>query len=290
MSSGVFARVTAVVAVAALAVGVGVLSVLALQSTSTSTAPGNAGPAPTFDFGDRMTASPTATPSPTAVASAPELFVAVDGSDLWRASSGTCGGDAPVVEYSTDGGDEWTDVTPAAAVQVLGLSTFGAGQAEVIAATDAACTPAALRTYTAGRAWESYPQMLAAATFVSPTDRSAVVAAGASATAPCADARSARTSRTATGIVCDGTAYLSADGAWEPLAPNALALDAVAGTIVVAHVSDACRSGVTVTQFTGTAGDELGCITGVDAAAPAALSVLGDDLVLWSGEDIYGLD
>ncbi len=285
---------TAVVAVGVLAIGVGVLSVLALQSTASSESPESAGPAPTFDFGDRATTSPSAsaTPSPTSTSttSTPERFLAVDGSDLWRATSGACGGAAPEVEYSTDGGESWAEVTPAAAVQVMSLATFGEGQAEAVAATDAACTPAALRTYTAGRAWESYPQMLAGATFVSPTDRSTVVVAGAAMTAPCADARSARTSRTATGIVCDGTAFLWADGEWMSLAAGAVALDAVAGTIVVAHVSDACRSGVTVTQFTGTSGDELGCVSDVDAASPAAISVLGDDLVFWSGDNVFGLD
>ncbi len=291
MGGAAVARVTAVVAVAALAIGVGVLSVLALQSTASSGAAGTASPAPTFDF-DRATGAATAsaTPSATAVSAEPELFLAVDGDDLWRATSGACGGAAPVVEYSTDGGESWADVTPPTAVQVVGLSTFGAGQAEVIAAIDATCAPAALRTYTAGQAWQSYPQVLAAATFVSPTDRSTVVAAGAAVTAPCADARSARTSRSATGIVCDGSALLWTGSDWVTLAPDAVALDAVSGTLVVAHVSDSCRSSVTVTRFTGTSGAELGCISGVDAAAAAALSVLGDDLVFWSGDSVRGLD
>lgn len=301
------ARVVAVAAVAALAVGAGVLSVMALQSTRGSGTTQSAPPAPTFSFGGAsQTPTPeVTTPAPTTDA-ATERFVAVDGEQLWRATAGLCAADAaaiaPVVEYSTDGGDTWTDVTPPDARQVLNLAAFGeAGQGEVIAATGADCAPAALRTYTAGRAWESYPAVLAGSTYVSPADRSSVVAAGTTVAAPCPDAGSARTSRTATGIVCAGTAYVRSGDAWTALTDGALALDAVSGTIVVAHTSDACPGGVAVTRYASAAGEaggadasaagtDLGCIDDVDAATPAALSVLDPDTVLWSGDTINSLD
>ncbi|WP_028497239.1 hypothetical protein [Microbacterium sp. UNCCL10] len=281
-----------------LAIGVGALSVLALQSTATSAPIGSARSAPTFDFGDRASGTPTpsATVPPAATADAAERFLAIDGSDVWRATSGVCGGAAPVVEYSSDGGDSWVDVTPDSAVQVVALATLGSRASEVVAATDATCAPTVLRTYTAGNAWQSYPQMLGATTFVSPQDRSSVTAASTALSAPCAEARSARTSRSVTGIVCDGSAFVWSNDEWTTLAPDAVALDAVAGTIVVAHVSDECEAGVTVTQFTEVEGAELGCISDVDAAAltdvaaPAALSLLGEDLVFWSGDSVFGLD
>lgn len=302
---GPVSRAIAIVAVAALAVVVGVLAALALQRGEGTGDERTPSPIPTFTFGGDGAGTPSPTPSPSATGApaalsgdaAQERFVAVDGSQLWRATAGRCAADAtavaPVVEYSTDNGETWQDVTPADARQVLNLAAFGeAGQGEVIAATGADCAPAALRTYTAGRAWESYPAVLAGSTYVAPTDRASVVAAGTPIAAPCPDARSARTSRTATGIVCSGTAYLQSGDSWTALTDGAVALDAVSGTIVVAHTSDACSGGVAVTRYTTTAssGTDLGCIDDVDASTPAALSMLDSDVVLWSAETISTLD
>ena len=225
----------------------------------------------------------------------------MQGDPGWRATAGACtagaarAATAPTVEHSTDGGLTWPDTTPRDARQVLNLAVFGDGAGEVIAATGADCAPAVLRTYTAGRAWDSYPDVLAASTYVSPSDRASVVVAGTPTAAPCADAHSARTSRSHTGIVCGGTAYATSGGGWSELVSGALALDAVAGDIVVAHASDECTGGVAVTRFAvsaagGATGTELGCVSNVDASSPAALSVLDPDLVLWSGDRVHGLD
>lgn len=285
--------------------GVGALSVLALQSVGRTGTPQTAPPAPTFTFGDLGSETPSLslTPSPTtdAQSDAPmERFAAVLSEQVWRGTAGACdaNGDAdgvdssvsPLVQLSTDGGETWIDVTPPGALQVLAVAAFGDGQGEVIAATGADCAPAALRTYTAGRAWESYPNVLAASTYVSPTDRSSVVTAGTPIAAPCSDARSVRSSRGQVGLICNGAAYALINGAWTEVTPSAVTLDAVVGTLVVAHASGVCAGGVTVTRFTGTTPTELGCISDVDAATPAALSVLASDLVFWTGDSIRALD
>lgn len=296
--AGSSSRIVAVVAVAALAVGAGVLSVLALQRTERTDTPQTAPPAPTFSFapggGATSTPTPTATPDAGADAAA-ERFAAVFGDQVWRATAGSCAAPevAPVVEYSTDDGATWIDVTPADARQVLQLAAFGEGQGEVIAATGDDCAPAALRTYTAGRAWESYPNVLAGSTYVDPADRARIVMAGSPVAAPCADVRSVRSSRGVVGVVCDGVAYVGGStGQWTEVTPEAIALDAVSGTIVVAHSAAACSGGVAVTRYAsaGAAAGELGCVSDVDAATPAALSVLDDALVLWSGDAIHHLD
>jgi hypothetical protein len=285
------------VAVAVLAVGALGLSLLALRHGDgdgvSSTA---ATPAPTFSFGARESAEPEATsspapaPIPIAAPAADERFLAVDGDEVWRATAGACGGAFPIVERSADGGGTWTNVTPPGLTQVMALATFGVEQGEVVAASGVECAPDVLRTYTAGRAWESYPQDLSGAVYVNPTERESITVADAPVPAPCADARSVRSSRGIVGAICDGTAYALIDGAWAELATGALALDAASGTIVVAHISDACAGGAEVTRFTGTASETLGCIADVDPSAPAALSVLGDDTVLWAGDTLLRLE
>ncbi|MCT9819025.1 hypothetical protein N3K63_01855 [Microbacterium sp. W1N] len=290
----------AIVAVVALTAVVGVLSALALQSTRGGEVAGETmTPAPTFTFGDRETPSPT--PTPTAAAShTDERFLAVAGDTLWRATAGACGVAAPTVEISTDAGETWRDVTPTAvgAAQVLGVATFSEGNGEVLAALGDACEPAALRTYTDGRDWEAYTSVLAEATYLSPADGVTVVRPDADATAPCDAATNVRTSRGVIGLICDGAAMLLPAGTagtaasdWIAVAPQgAIALDALGGTLVVAHTDEACADGVAVTRFTGTTGSLLGCISDVDPAAPAAISMLDDDLVLWSGDSLLTLD
>lgn len=286
------ARIVAVAAVVALTAVVGVLAVLALQSTRAGEAPGETmRPAPTFSFGTDATASATPTPSTAALSpAADERFLAINGDTYWRATAGECGGTAPLVEFSTDAGESWTAATPPDARQVLGVAILGEGDGEVIAAVGDACEPALLRTYTGGVEWGSYPDALAAATYVDPADRASIVIAGSATPAPCADPRSVRASRGVVGVVCDGTASVLTAGTWTALAESAAALDAVSGTVVAAHVTDACPGGLAVTQFTGTTGAQLGCISGVDPAEPAALSLLGDDLALWSGDRLLALD
>jgi hypothetical protein len=289
-------RTLAVAAVAVLAVAAVGLSLLALQRGNSDTvSPTAATPAPAFSFGGRESAAPEPTPShtlvPAPIAASPgeERFLAANGDEVWRATAGTCSGASPVVERSADGGETWATLTPPDLTQVLALATFGVAQGEIVGAAGADCTRNVLRTYTAGLAWESYPQALGDATYVDPADRGSIVVADAAVPAPCADARNVRSSRGVVGAICHGTAYALLDGAWSELASEALALDAVSGTIAVAHISDACAGGAAVTRFVGTSPETLGCIGGVDPSAPAALSVLGDETVLWTGDMLLRL-
>lgn len=297
-------RIVAIAATVGLALGVGALSVFALQRGSGTGAGPETGSAPSLSFHTEAapapsatvvaTPSPTPTPTPTAAFADPSLerLLAVSGDQVWRATAGACARPgvsavAPVVEYSTDGGQSWRDVTPADARQVLNLAVFGVGESEVIAATGADCAPADLRTFSSGRTWWSYPDALKIATYVSPTDTSSVVVASSTTEAPCADARSARTSRDATGVLCGDTAWSLSDGRWSQLTTGAVALDALSGTILVAHVAPTCPGGVALTRFSGTTGTAVGCVANVDATTPAAVSMLGRVVLLWSGDAVH---
>ncbi len=290
------ARIIAIVAVVLLAVGVGVLSVWALQRGAGAPGASGASPAPTFTFERGMpTASATPTPTPTtpvAVADASERFLALDGDTLWRATAGACDGEAPVVELSTDGGESWSDATPTRvdAVQVLGVATFGEGDGEVIAAVGSDCEPAALRSYSAGADWDAYADVLTAATFLSPSGRDDSGAPG----------------RRRDGAVCGRAERADEPRRGRPdLRRNGVRADQCrvdAG----GHRRDrpGCRGGHArrrpcLGQLRGgRRGDPVrrrvrrrdGCISGVDVTAPAAISVLGDDLALWTGDAILTLD
>lgn len=284
------AQIAAVAGVAALAIVVGVLAAVALQQGRPEPVDGTPSAPPTFEFGDAESASPTPTDMPTtsATPAADERFLAVQGDRLWRATAGECGGEAPVVELSTDRGETWEDVTPPGAAQVLAVAALADIAGEVVAAVGDDCEPTVLRTYTSGVEWSTYPQALGDMTFLSPADHITVTRPDDDIAAPCEDARSVRASRGVVGLACGDTAFALLDGSWAELIAGAIAVDAVAGTIVVAHVSDTC-DGVAVTQYTRLAGDDIACIDTANPADSTAISRLDGSLALWSGDFVHDL-
>lgn len=279
----------ALVVVAAL--GAGALVAAAYQH-ATPDAPNSApAPVPTFTLG---VSTPTPTPTPEPAASFPresERFLAVnaDGSVWWRGVAGACGGTAPLVERSADAGATWTDVTPLylGAAQLAALESSDQTEAILIAGVGADCEPQALRTFTQGQFWESYPDVLGAARYVPPTDADVVATPIGPLTAPCAEARGLRAAGEVVALVCDGAAYASLAGAeWVALpAADAAAVATDGADVVVAHRSDACP-GVTLTRFAGASPDapaEATCSDG-DPAQPTALALTTAGPVVWSAD------
>ncbi len=290
-NGGTGARVGAIVAVVALTISVGVLAVLALQHGSAFPDESASPTVPVLptDGASPTAAPPAETPTPPMPAAEGERFLALQGDQLWRGTAGSCAGAAPVVELSTDGGASWSDVTPAGLElrQLLGVAAFGETDGDLVGAVGNDCEPAALRTYTAGADWEIYDELLTSATYVSPSDGRTVVTPTQRIEAPCAQPTSLRTSRGEVGVVCGGVAY-QLDGAdWAELTTGAIAMDAIAGTLVVAHVDESCADGAAVTQYEGGDATLLGCFAQVGVNAPAALSVLDGRVVLWTGDDVF---
>lgn len=287
----VSARWIAIAVVAVLAVAVVVLSVLALdRSRPDAAAPSAPVPAPTFSLGvDVETPTPTPTPEVTWPASDERLLAIGDGT-WWRATVGTCGAAEPLLERSTDGGQSWSDVTPhyRGIGQVSTLDPFAGSEAEMVAGLGDDCVADALRTFTQGRFWEPYPEVLADSTYVDPVNAALVHRPGGAIDAPCADARGLQSRSGTVALVCASTAYvLSADAAWTPLeAPKARAVAATGDAVFVAHASDQCES-LAVSRFGTDAsapGTFLGCAEGSSVDAPAALALASADVVVWSGE------
>ncbi|MGO2933200.1 hypothetical protein [Microbacterium sp.] len=282
--------------VAVLAIVAVVLVVLAMQRVSGVDAPEHAaGPVPTFGAETSGTSSPTPEPTPTAAPlydRSQERFLSIGTGVLWRGVAGACASAEPLLERSTDGGETWTDVTPRY-LEIRSLSvvsTFAGGEGEIVASMGAECELQALRTFTQGQFWEPYPDVLSASTYVDPTDAGSIVTPGGPVATPCANARSLRSAGGVTALVCDSVAYvLDANAAWQPLSADAVtALSVGNGGIVVSHHTDSC-AGLTITSFadaTDATTEQRGCQETADAAAPTALVVTEDAVLVWSGDQI----
>lgn len=286
----------AVVSVSILAIAVGLLATYAYVRMNPQIEPAPA-PASTFAIG-APTPSPASTPLPQPSPGAAERFLAVSPEVWWRATAGACGAVEPIIERSPDAGATWADVTPRYRDlgQVGAIADFAAG-GELIGLEGAACEPHALRTYTDGRFWESYPDVLAASRHLVLDDPGAVVTPAGTFAAPCPDAWGLRANGDALALICAAQAWTWSSGEWRPLPGDgavAVALEgrdvlvAVPGPSGVA-VTDAACDGVSVVRFTNGEADEptlAACAEVADASAPAALASGTPGLVLWSGDQL----
>ncbi|GAA3025049.1 hypothetical protein [Microbacterium dextranolyticum] len=287
--------ITVAVAVIVLAIVVGALSVLALrqvrpasdapsyQAPTSSVTPRTPTPHPTPTASHpQPSPSASATARPAAAPGAAERFLAIGADALWRATAGTCGGTAPVIEHSADGGATWQNVTPAAQplAQVRGLTAISPHAAGIVADLGAACQTTTVRTYTDGQFWEPYPAQFGAESYAH-TDGS-VTLAGRTAATPCAEPWGLRVASDGTaGLICDGTAYVRSSGGWTALTMTAHALAATRGSVVVAHTDASC-AGVRVTAYEPDARD-LGCVE-TDPTQPVALDLTSTGAIVWTGD------
>ncbi|WP_375385847.1 hypothetical protein [uncultured Microbacterium sp.] len=206
----------------------------------------------------------------------------------WRATAGECGKTPPTVERSTDDGATWTDVTPTyrGLAQISSLDAFTDTQGELVGAVGSTCQTQALRTFTQGQFWESYPDVLAASTYLDPADPSVVVTPTGRVDALCAAPTSLRSSDDEVALICDGSAYtLGRANSWTAVdVPDSLALAMSPEGILVAHTSIGC-TGVAVSLVAPSAAPvQVACATTVDpAVGPVAIASDGDRLLVWAG-------
>lgn len=278
------------VLVSALAIGTIVLSVAALGHVRT-THDGDAAPVPTFTLGSEPSASaapsPTETPDAVSYPRSEERFLAAGTGTIWRATAGECGVVEPLLERSTDGGESWTDVTPRyrGIGQVVSLDAFAGTEAEMVARMGPDCELQALRTFTQGEFWESYPDVLAASRYVDPANPSQVILAGEAVAAPCPDPRSFRAAGVSVALVCGGEAFvLDLAGAWAaaPVADVRAAAVASDGRVLTASVTQACP-GLTVTFI-----DDQSVVCAGESVQAGAIGVTATDaeIFVWSGESL----
>ncbi len=271
--------------VAVLAVAAIVLSVLAVVRTQNAADSVATTPRPVPSFTVSPTAQPPSSPSPTAataatavVPGAAERFLSVGEGAMWRATAGECGGAGPLLERSTDDGATWQDVTPRyrGIGQILSLDAFGGTEAEMVALMGDGCELQALRTFTQGRFWEPYPDVLAASTYVDPARPGAVVVAGSATNAPCPAPWGVRAGAGTIGVICEGTAYRLAEGEWQPVADGALAIAADAAGITAAGTAPDCP-GLQLNPP-----DPAGATCAAEVSASSPLALYGT--LVWAGD------
>ncbi|WP_405371719.1 MULTISPECIES: hypothetical protein [unclassified Microbacterium] len=291
-------RVVAILLVLALAIAVAALTALALDRGRGERTPGVAAPVPTFT-GDALPSAdpePTTTPTPAPTSTAPlsgaeitapgadERFLAAGDGTMWRATAGSCGEVAPVVERSDDDGDTWSDVTPTYRdiAQVRDLLPFADTEADLVADMGDDCETQALRTFTQGTFWSPYDDLLPQSTYLT---SGAAVIDGDEVAAPCETPWSLRTSSETAAAVCADGAYARADGEWQQLASGVTALD-VQGDAVYATMIAADCDGLQVARIDGDV-EPLECLSVDDPASPAAVWVTADAVQVWAGDELF---
>lgn len=270
--------------VGALAIAVAVLAYVAISETRGSTIDGTPRPVPTFSASPSTTPSVTPTIAPPAAATivapgANERFLAVGSSAIWRGTAGDCGQTEPLLERSTDNGRTWNDVTPRylGIGQLLSVEAFAGSEAQIIARMGDDCELQALRTFTQGRFWAPYDDVLAGATYVDPTDPATIVTPDASVAAPCASAWGVRTDGDTTAIICDGTAYTRDGDTWRSVAANVMAVMPVGQAFVTAAAQGGC-SGLVIT------GAAPSCAEAATSTGPVAIAASGTSTLIWSAD------
>ncbi|WP_458040787.1 MULTISPECIES: hypothetical protein [Bacteria] len=273
-----------------LAVVVAVLAIMAIDRSRPGPTNESLAPIPTFNAAPPQ---PSATPAPTdtplqPVPRADERFLSI-GSEgiLWRGVAGSCAdGAAPMIERSANGGGSWNDVTPLylGIGQITRLDAFAGTQAQTVAILGEDRTADGLRTFTQGRFWESYEEVLATSAYIAADDPALVITPDGAIAAPCADARGLRQDGDTIALVCGAAVFTLVDNQLQTLSVEDAAAVAVDGsTIVVAGASADC-AGLALTTVTDGAPTPVACVEGADPAAPTAITLLDGVVVIWAGE------
>lgn len=173
------------------------------------------------------TATPTNDPTPPPVAASPATRFVAPATDLIavRATAGSCGGAAPSVEFTVDGGVSWTPSTLAAedgVAQIIAVEMVDADQVDLVVLTGASCAPSVLTTYTGGEYWQLYPNRLGEMSYLDQRDPTQIVVDGVAEVAPCPAPLELAQSANQEAVRCsDGIAAYSDEAVrWEGISPR----------------------------------------------------------------------
>ncbi|MFB2555289.1 hypothetical protein [Herbiconiux liangxiaofengii] len=278
-----------------LAVSAILLAVYALRSPVVPDGGQIPGPAPTWD--SRLT-TPTVnpTPTPTTTSSVAPGMLDIEGAVGLRATRGSCGGPAPLVELSRDTGATWTAVSFAglSVAEILSVRVVSDNQFDVVAAVGSDCSVTMVSSYTAGEYWQSYPDRVSEATWISDGQPPVLHFGTDSVAAPCeAPIRGLDAAGTRL-LVCSGSVLVQADDgvSWTELLQGGFAAGALSGTtsddVVVVSEREGCTGLFLLNIDAETASaSEIGCQTALPVGPVAAVDSDGSTLYVWNGQGFW---
>jgi hypothetical protein len=290
---------TTLIGVAVLIVVLIVIDIALVTVALGRTAPsagGTAGPVPTFSSSPHSRTSPSPSPTPSASASAEasgqtrHLLSAVDGKEAWRASSSTCGGPAPTLEHTVDGGATWVPVALGPDVSTLMAIRASSSELSILAGIGTDCSTTVRTSPDHGVTWNAGSPGAAGAG----VSTAGIVLSTGVVEPPCSDPVEAFQGQQTSVVICDGQVeWRSGAGAWVdvPLGGvRSLAVDgneyslARIGTDKCAGVAIETMTAVGVTPETTT--KPVGCDADAATDGPISLDRVGQDVWLWAGDTV----
>lgn len=181
---------------------------------------GGFGPIPSFAIPAIPTPTPEPTGPPAAVASQNRYLATVDGVTLWRSTLGSCDGSDAVIEYSTNGGANWTVLvtTEMRARQVLALEVIDEDTIWVVARAGDSCGVSGFASFTGGEFWEARPEAVSILRYLDRETADVVHIQGQAITAPCATPFHSQSRDGGTNVVCpDRIAEWTGAASWASL-------------------------------------------------------------------------
>lgn len=271
---------------------------LALSANQAPSAERTPRPLVTFNSTPQPAPEPVASADPTAepTADGKRFITTIDGQTLWRATGGACASAPAVVERSVDAGATWTPLATSAfdLRQVLTLTTGDEGELEIIGATGDACAVGGFSSTDAGDTWAPDAALPGELGFLTPDETSIVVSGqGVGLPCPTVEVISARADRTVAACAAVLAEWDPAAGAWNTTPYAGVHGLATEGDrlMFVARGVPGCN-GLGALAINGvpapvSSAPLVGCVTGADASAPAALTIAGQGAWLWVGDQLY---
>jgi hypothetical protein len=249
-----------------------------------------AGPIPTFSSSPDSSASPTPSASADAAGKTRRLLTAVDGEEAWRATGTTCGGPAPTLEHTVDGGATWVPVALGPDVSTLMAIRASSADLSVLAGVGEDCATTVRTSADDGATWTAGSPGAAGAG----VSTAGIVLATGVVEPPCDRPKEAYQGQQTSLIVCDGVVeWRSGDGEWVavPVAGVRAMADNGDEYLLARVGADGCE-GVEIASMTAigvtpeTATSAVGCDADAATTGPISLDRVGDDIWLWAGDRV----
>ncbi|PZE90451.1 hypothetical protein [Curtobacterium sp. MCBD17_008] len=250
-----------------------------------------AGPIPTFSSSPDSSASPTASADAADAAAVTRRFLtAVDGQEAWRATGTTCGGPAPTLEHTVDGGATWVPVALGPDVSTLMAIRASSTDLTILAGVGEDCATTVRTSADDGVTWTAGSPGAAGAGI----STAGIVLATGVVESPCGRPKKAYQGQQTSVVICEGKVeWRSGTGEWVEVPVDGVRamadnddeyLLARVGAEGCAGVEIASLNAIGVTPDTAT--PAIGCAADAATIGPIGLDRAGDDIWLWAGDAV----